>query len=284
MNRLFITRKLIKHSLRLIKSISFFAVAAAVFSGCGKDESKAEYIAKVNDSYLTSKELAEMTDTMNINRFYRNEIVRSWINRELLYQEAMKEGILDQEKYDRIVTSSKKELAASLLVSRFLDKTQVNFGEEDIEEYYNRNVDEFELLNNGYLVNEAEFLNEEEAIKFRNSVIEKNWEDALSEIENDSLLVYEKNRSFLYEYEINPPELSRILKELNPGELSVIINKGDSSFYFVQLLGNYTEGTIPPLDIIKEEVEKRYLVKKRKEALDQFIKELYTNNEIKIRD
>jgi hypothetical protein len=182
------------------------------------------------------------------------------------------------------VTSSKKELAASLLVSRFLDKTQVNFGEEDIEEYYNRNVDEFELLNNGYLVNEAEFLNEEEAIKFRNSVIEKNWEDALSEIENDSLLVYEKNRSFLYEYEINPPELSRILKELNPGELSVIINKGDSSFYFVQLLGNYTEGTIPPLDIIKEEVEKRYLVKKRKEALDQFIKELYTNNEIKIRD
>lgn len=284
MNRLFITRKLIKHSLRLIKSISFFAAAAAVFSGCGKDESKAEYIAKVNDTYLTSKELAEMTDTMNINRFYRNEIVRSWINRELLYQEAMKEGILDQEKYDRIVTSSKKELAASLLVSRFLDKTQVNFGEEDIEEYYNRNVDEFELLNNGYLVNEAEFLNEEEAIKFRNSVIEKNWEDALSEIENDSLLVYEKNRSFLYEYEINPPELSRILKELNPGELSVIINKGDSSFYFVQLLGNYTEGTIPPLDIIKEEVEKRYLVKKRKEALDQFIKELYTNNEIKIRD
>jgi hypothetical protein len=284
MNRLFITRKLIKHSLRLIKSISFFAAAAAVFSGCGKDESKAEYIAKVNDTYLTSKELAEMTDTMNINRFYRNEIVRSWINRELLYQEAMKEGILDQEKYDRIVTSSKKELAASLLVSRFLDKTQVNFGEEDIEEYYNRNVDEFELLNNGYLVNEAEFLNEEEAIKFRNSVIEKNWEDALSEIENDSLLVYEKNRSFLYEYEINPPELSRILKELNTGELSVIINKGDSSFYFVQLLGNYTEGTIPPLDIIKEEVEKRYLVKKRKEALDQFIKELYTNNEIKIRD
>jgi len=283
MSRLFITRKWTKLSQRLIKAISFFA-AAAVLSGCGKDESKTEYVAKVNDSYLTPEELAEMTDTMTTDRFYQNEIVRSWINRELLYQEAIKQGILDQEKYARIMNDSKKELAASLMISRFLDNTRINFDEGDIEEYYSKNEDEFGLLNNGYLVNEAEFINEEEAIKFRNSVIERNWEDALSEIENDSLMLYAKTRKFLYEYQINPSEISRILNELNPSELSVIIGKGDSSFYLVQLLGNYTEGTIPPFDIIKEEVEKRYLVKKRKEALDQFIKELYTNNEIKIRN
>ncbi len=283
MNLLFITIKLTKLLPKLIKAISFIA-AAAFLCGCGKDESKTEYVAKVNDSYLTSEELSEIIDTMNTSRFYRNEIVRNWINRELLYQEAMKQGILDQEKYARILNNSKKELAASTLISRFFDMTQINYDNQDLENYYDSSGDDFKLLHNGYLINEIDFFNEDNAVKFRNAAVEKSWTDALSDIEKDSSVVYEKTRKFLYEYEINPSNLARILKELNPGEFSVIINEGDSSFYLVQLLGSYSEGTIPPFDIIKEEVEKRYTAKKREEALNQYIKELYTNNEIKIRN
>ncbi len=283
MNLLFITIKLTKLLPKLIKAISFIA-AAAFLCGCGKDESKTEYVAKVNDSYLTPEELAEITDTMNTSRFYRNEIVRNWINRELLYQEAMKEGLLDQKKYARILNNSKKELAASALISRFFDMTQINYDNQDLENYYDSSGDDFRLLHNAYLINEIDFFNEDNAVKFRNSAIEKSWADALSDIEKDSSVIYEKTRKFQYEYEINPSSLARILKELNPREFSVIINKGDSSFYLVQLLGSYSEGTIPPFDIIKEEVEKRYRTKKREEALNQYIKELYTNNEIKIRN
>lgn len=276
-------RMLIKLSQNRIKTVSFL-IAAALMYGCGKDESTSEYVARVNDTYLTQKELAEMTDTMNNNIFYRNEIVRGWINRELLYQEAVKHGITDNPEYSRIISSSRKELAAALVISSFLENAQFNFDEDDLEEYYRGNTDEFALLNNGYSVNEIEFLSEEEAVRFRNSALEKTWEDAVAEFENDSLFSYEKPGSFLYEYEINPSELSLILKELDPGELSVIINKRDSSFSIVQLLGSYEEGTIPPFAVIKDEVQKRFLVKKRKDALDQYIKDLYSNNEIKIRN
>ncbi|HVO74432.1 MAG TPA: peptidylprolyl isomerase [Ignavibacteriaceae bacterium] len=283
MNLLFITIKLIKLSPKLIKTISFLTAAAFLF-GCGKDESKTEYVAKVNDSYLTPRELAEITDTMNTSSFYKNEIVRNWINRELLYQEAIRQGLLEQEKYARILNNSKKELAASLLISKFFDMTQINYDDRDLEDYFNSNSDDFRLLHNGCLINEISFINEENAVKFRNIAVEKNWNYALSEFEKDSSVVYQKTGKFVYEFEINPSNLVRILKELNPGEISVIINESDSSFYIVQLLGSYFEGTIPPFDIIKEEVEKRYVAKKREEALNQYIKELYANNEIKVRN
>ena len=134
MNPLFITINLTKHSPKLIKAISFISAAAFLF-GCGKNESKIEYVARVNDSYLTSQDLAEITAPMGTSRFYRNEIIRNWINRELLYQEAVKQGILDQKNYTRIVNNSKKELAASMLISKFLDMTQINYDDQDIEEY-----------------------------------------------------------------------------------------------------------------------------------------------------
>ena len=49
-----------------------------------------------------------MIDTNNTSNFYKNEVIRNWINKEVMYQEALKKGILKESEFNRLIENSKK--------------------------------------------------------------------------------------------------------------------------------------------------------------------------------
>ena len=99
----------IRHLSRLNK-ISLMLIAAAILTGCGKEQPKTEYVARVNDAYLTKKELASLIDTTMVNTLHKSEVIRNWINREILFQKAKKDGIVKQDDYKRLIKNSGKSL------------------------------------------------------------------------------------------------------------------------------------------------------------------------------
>ena len=271
---------MIKHLSR----ISFFLITAFIFGGCSKESPKKNFVARVNGAYLTKEDLSRIITTDSLNKFYKSEVIRNWINQELLYQAALKEGIYKEDEYVRLMEDAKKKLAASLFLKKYYEDEKVEFEPAEVEDYYNKHKDDFKRFYNSYFINTIIFNQEEKAIKFRSTVIESNWEKALNVFKSDSSIIQSKQNELLYDYEIHPVTLFRVVSDLDPNEVSIVLNISPGQFAVVQEIQKYEEGTIPPFEVIKPVVESRFIAQKKDEMLSNYMKELYSNNEIEVRN
>jgi hypothetical protein len=257
-------------------------IAAVFFTGCGKEPDKKDYVAKVNDSYLTRIELDRMTDTLYKNNFYRNELIRNWIDRELLFQQAVSEGIVEEEEFTRIIDESRKSLAAAMYLEKISEQYDFEYTDDDLEKFLDSNKDDFKLNHDTYFLNEAEFATEEDAFDFRTSVLQKDWLSTIESGKYNNFLKKESN-FLLSEDEIYPLSVRNILEELYPLEVSIAINTDSSTFTIVQVIEKYPIGTIPPFNLIKKKVEERFISNEKRKYLNEYIKRLYSGNEIEVK-
>ncbi len=251
------------------------------FEACKKEIPGKKYIAKVNDSYLTEGELDSIYN-INSGIQYKDEIIRNWINRELLFQEAKKKGILNDKSFNIILDDSKKELAATFLIKNFVNEEKISVNPVELEKFYNNNPDEFKLLYDSYLLNVIVFNNEDAALKFRTEALGKNWDDVYQDIRNDTSVYSEKSRELLFEYKVQPISVLRVVKELYPSEISIVLHTDEGKFTVVQLIRKFDKGALPPFDLIKNEVKNMYLMQKKELTVKNYIKELYSKNDIEV--
>jgi hypothetical protein len=282
MRLLFIIR-LLKKLLRAGSNISFLLAAASFAFGCAEEKPPAKVVAKVNNVYLTTDELSAMMDTSGTNKYFENEIIRNWIHKELLYQKALKEGIVDNTDFTSVIKNSEKELAGALLIKKMLDEENIDSDPKEVEDFFNSNKEEFRLFYDSYIINRVDFNQDDKAILFRSTVLESDWNKALNVFKGDPYLINEINKSFYFEHEIHPVSLLRLLKEMNPAEVSIVLNFEPSRYTLVQLVEKYNKGSIPSFDWIKDVVKDRVLVKKREEVIKEYIKELYKGSNIEVK-
>jgi hypothetical protein len=218
------------------------------------------------------------------SKLYRSEIIRNWVRREVLYQAALEEGILDDAEFKRLLENSKKELAASLMLNKYFSEESLIFEPKDVEAFYRENRETFRLSADSYLFNLVIFNDEDKAILFRNTAVESDWNKALNVFKGDRSIVKDEMKILRYEQDIQPSVLLKILKELYQQEISIILPDEAGNFLAAQLVEKFDKGTIPPFETIKEKVENRFTAEKKQQLLDNYLKELYSDNEIEIKD
>ncbi len=273
-----------KKLLNQINEAFVITFAAISLMSCNKEPTQKHFVARVNDSYLTNTELASMIDTSKANNFYRNEVIRNWINKEILYQTALKEGILKEDKFKSVIEDSKKELAASFLIKKLYDEEKVSYSLDDLENFYNQHQDEFVRFYNSYLINVISFSDEDKAVQFRSLVLESNWDNALNVFKGDSSVKKVRTNQLLYDYEIHPVTLLRMITDLNPNEVSIVLNDENKNYTVVQEVQQFNKGTVPPFNDVKKEVEDSFVAEKKDSLVKNYIKELYSNNDIEVRN
>jgi hypothetical protein len=273
----------LKKPLNIQNKIFLLILIAAVLGSCGKESPKKEFIARVNDSYFTQDDLTAVVDSGYGKNLYRNEIVRNWINKELLYQEAKNSGILKDREFQRVKNESVRQLAVTFLINKLFDEEQITIEPSEVKDYFEKNRDNFKLFHNAFLVNLVQFDDEDKAIEFRDKAFENGWDNSLESFKSDSNIVYKKNSNLVYEYEIQPADLFRIIRELLPGEISIVVNDGMGNYFVVQLLQKYNKGSIPPYEIIDELVRDRYVALKKEQFIKKYVKELYSKNDIEVK-
>jgi hypothetical protein len=271
---------LIKH-LKTINLAIITVSAAALFMGCGKETPHRDFIARVNKSFLSSGEMLSVTDSVSHGSFYRDEFIRNWINRELLYQQAVKEGITVSLEYKQIIEDSQKELAAALMIKKFYEDNNPEVDEKSLESYYSSHSELFSLSSDALLLNRINFNSEDKAIRFRTAVIESNWNKATNAFKRDAAVII--NNVLFDEQEIHPAPLLRIVKELEPKEISIVLNTYENIFSVVQLLEKYPQGTIPPFGVIKDKVTARFVAGRKEMLLKDYLENLYSQNDIEIK-
>ena len=272
-----------KKLLKTRNNLFLLILTAAVLYGCGKEPAEKEYIARVNNSYFTKDDLASVVDSGYGKKEYRNEIVRNWIDKELLYQEAKSSGILKDDDFIRTKNESEKRLAITFLINKLFKDEQLTIEPSEVKDYYDKHRDNFKLFHNAFLVNLVQFDDEDKAISFREEAFTNGWKKSAESFDNDSNIVFIENSKLVYEYELQPADLVRIIRELLPGEISIVINDGMGNYFIVQLLEKFERGSIPEYEIINDLVRDRYIASKKEQFIKNYVKDLYSKNDIEVR-
>ncbi|BDQ03932.1 peptidylprolyl isomerase [Ignavibacterium sp.] len=255
-----------------------------LFTSCSKEEKQKSYLAKVNDSYLTREELASLVDTSNLDASEKNALIKDWIYNELLYQKALDEGITDDDNFNNILQSSYKKLAIALLIQKIFNDTEVEFKTSDLLEYYEKNQNYFIRPFETYLINHARFKDELTAIRFREIVLESNWEKATQFFDKNNSVIFSERGSLKELTEIYPVEVADAVKFLLPDEVSIVIRDKQMTYNVVQLKRKFNAFEVLPFDVIEKEVEKRFIDEQKSKQFENFLKELYSKSEIVIKE
>lgn len=268
-------------SLKITRIIFLFSIL--FFTNCSKETKKEDYIARVNKTYLTREEFTSLVDTTNLTGIEKEQIIKSWIYRELLFQKAKEEGIIDQDDYKNVLKKSSQELAAAMLLNNYVSSEEIELSDSELLEYYERNKNSFQLSSDSYLINKISFNTEDKAITFRSLAIESDWDKAVNVSGDDTSILRSINAELIEEKNLYPYQLMKIAKDLYPQEISIVITENAQYYSIVQILGKFPKGSIPKFEIIRQKIETRLLAEKKKQLIDYYLKELYSNNDIEIK-
>ncbi len=271
-----------KHLNKTLTKIFFLAGVLAI-AACSKEQKKDDFIARVNDSYLTREEFASLADTSNLNSAQKEQLIKKWIYQEVLFQEAAKEGITKDKDYLNIIKKSSYELAAAMLIEKYESSEEINYSDDDLIYYYESDKNYFRLNSDSYQLNKVLFSSEDKAIKFRRLALDSDWKKAVNVFVSDSSLIKNLESVFVEENNIYTVQLSRIIKDFYPDEISIVIAEKPGYYSIVQLLNKYNKQSVPPFEIIKSKVEKRFTAEKKKLLVEEYLKTLYSENEIEIK-
>ena len=275
-----INLKMLLSRNRIIEGIIF---PLFIFSACSETEKPDSYIARVNNSYLTEVEFAEMIDSQFVSEKSKATLIKNWVKQEILYQEAVKQGMTDTKNYKRSIEDTKRQLAASLVLQNFAASSQPVVTQEELENYYNENKTSFRIPFNAYYLNRINFSDRETAVMFRTELMTNGWTEAVNKFSSDLSLVKLESEVLISEQDIYPVRLLRILEGLYPLEISIVIPDERGYYTVVQLLDKYSAQAIPPFEAVKSEVERRYKAALTELALENYINDLYSLNEIEIK-
>jgi len=259
-------------------------LTAVILVSCGEEKKKDGYLARVNDTYLSAEEFENLSKLSSLKGKFREEIIRQWIEKELLYQAAKSEGIPDEVEYKRIMENSSKELAASFLLKKIIVDASINFEPDDIKKFYENNKQLFAARQKTFLISKVEFEDEDQAIQFRMTAVESDWYKSVNAFSGDSVFLSSVVNSLYTESDFFSAPAFRLVNGLSANEISIVFENENHHYEVLQLLQSYETGEIMPFEAVRNIVEAEYLAVKREEIIDAYLNELYSNNEIEIID
>ncbi|MEG8945913.1 peptidylprolyl isomerase [Rosettibacter firmus] len=273
-----------KHLIKLSSNnllILFFLFL--FFYGCSKKEELPNEIVRINGNVLTEDDLKIALGEKANNAKLREQYINEWIEKEILFQKAIEEGITKDKEYNSILERTKKELAAAFLIEKILSENPISLTEDELRNYYESVVEDFRLVDDLYRINIIYFNNFDEAVKFRKILLESDWNKALNAFKGATSIISYETGNLYSGYQLQPVPLTRIISFMLPNEVSVVIEIEKNKYAVVQLIEKLEKGIIPPFEIVKEKVKEQFKTLKKKEFIQNYIQELISDYEIEIK-
>lgn len=107
------------------------------------------------------------------------------------------------------------------------------------------------------MLNRVYFTDEEKAIRFRNNAINSDWANAVNVFSEDSSINKSYTFALIDEYSIYPNQLNKIINDLYPQEISIVITEKPGYYSIVQMIKNL-KNSILPFELIKSDVKKNF--------------------------
>jgi parvulin-like peptidyl-prolyl isomerase len=247
------------------------------FTACSeKDDNNRDVVAQVNTATIKNTELEEAIPrdvSDEVRLALKRDFMEKWIEDEIFYQTAIKEGLNLNEKEKLQISNYER----SLLIKKFLDSHLSNnfrILDQEVEDYYNTHKREFTWDDDYIHIIHLVMENDDAVIKteIRGSkdlmeVIRKNSLDQQSTPERPiGDIGYQKLNEF-------PEEIVKHIKNMRTGNISGPL-KTRYGYHYIQLIDMQRKGETKELDLVRGEIVMRLQVSKRNEEMENLKQEL----------
>lgn len=258
------------------------AATLTIGLGCAEPppEPPPSYAARVDDSYLSEEELARLVAESRAEDA-EHEAIRRWIETETLFREAVREGVLEDPEYLRLVQETRKELAASFLARKYYEDNPPTATDDEARAFFDDRRDLFAASEESYLLDVVAFERYEAAEAFRELAESRGWEAARAEFEDRASAsereVYRRPADFFAAATLEAARAS------DPGDVVVAFNPARRRYEATRIVRRIKPFEPPPFEAVKEKAREAVARAKMKQSFDEYVQQLYEERTIEIR-
>ncbi len=212
---------------------------------------------------------------------------RQWVNSELLYQEAKRQGLDRSDAVLMNLESAKRELAINALLEKdVFNVTPQSVSKDEIAAYFKTHAEEFSLRDDIVEISLAVFSDREPAAAFRASALEgAGWEAALVQSRNSkggpSALITNTDSAFYTQATLFPAKLWKVSTALGAGEVSFPV-KTSAGYFVILLVGSYARGSTPPVEYVEDALRGRLVMQHRQERFSEYLESMRKKHTVQI--
>lgn len=257
-------------------------ILVATVAGCSKKEPGKTPVARLDNQALALEDIRAHIDTSREpSQAQIQQYIQRWLTEESLYREAVERGLDRTEEMNQKVEDVRRQLSINALLEKEVYSQQASdFSQQDIRQYYDAHIKEFNLMQDVALVSYALFKNRDAATEFRNLVLKGTpWNSAVEQKLTSVLMVVDS--SYQTQATLMPPELWRVAANAINRELSFPINT-NNGYYVLVMWKIFKQGQTADIPLVEQEIRGRLTVERRRKSFSDFIETLRAKHSIEV--
>ncbi len=265
--------------------ISIFLIGAFTFFNCSDKENKensveSNLVAEISENKLYLSEIKNIMPK-NISKqdsiSFVNQYINEWIKKIVLYKKAEEDDLLNDEIIEAKIEKYKQELFIYELEKRYVLKNlDTALNEDDINKYYQENINEFTLKQDILKCFYLKLAKNAPNIDLAQKLMQAKSQEEIDNLKSYAY-TYSKQYSFAETYEpvqsfIDSSPLDKNSLQYNKN----IIRKDDNEFtYFIKVI-DYQIGNKPaPLVFVRNQIMNIILNKRKVDLIKKFEDDLF---------
>lgn len=244
-------------------------------------------VARVGQAVLTSADLAAMEDSLAHSPTAVREYVNTWVASELLYQEASRRGLSENEEILRRLEVLRRRMAVQALLDQvFAAADTAPVSDDAVAAVYASQGSAFLLKEDVANVSFALFADRDPANTFRSRILRgTSWDDAVAATQQDSTgrtqLLQVATRQFFTRTNLYPEELWKLARTLSRDEVSFVL-KTEPGYYVLLVHSFKQQGDMPDLAYIRNDIRDRLLLEQRRLHYERLLASLRGTTPVEI--
>lgn len=260
---------------------------------CRQEVATPDYVARLNDQYLTRAELEEALRALPAGRdtsLAREQIIEQWLTNALLFEEARRRGLHAEPEVQRLLRENERSVLVSALLKEFYEEP-ADPASTEVRAYYERHKEQLRLREPYLRVRALATLHPDSAATARGLLqratyrgdAEGAWPALVRRFAHDpegarllAEAAYPESRLFSTQEDVH-----EALGSLREGQIAPIVAT-DSLFYLIQVVERFPAGSTPRIEWVGDEIERRLGIEGRKQLYARQVQRL--RNEALSRD
>ncbi|WP_420454913.1 peptidyl-prolyl cis-trans isomerase [Rubrivirga sp.] len=262
---------------------------ALAVSACGDapaDVSDGAAVARVGDAELTEADLADALGDAPAgldSATVREQLVEQWVQRELLIQEARRQGLDDDPAVARRLQEAERSTLEQAALETFFEQAPAEPSDADLEAYYDRHRDALALREPYVRLRHLRLADASKAAEARASLaraVASPYPDSLfvlvaAEYADDPAGATAFAGEYVSEERIRSLDetLGERVARLSAGA-EVAVVPVSRTVHLVQVVDRVPAGTVPPFRLVRDELAERLGVQMRRDAQARLLQRL----------
>ena len=251
---------------------------ASLLPGCRqpKDKIDRQIVARVGDRELSLAEVKGIIDTtQGPFETQLRSYVTHWINTELIYQEATRQGTETSGPFKRELQDVTRQLVNQFFLEHELYADSGNVDEPAMQAYFTAHAQEFPIREKMIRLNIIVISTRERASAFAAKVSRgTSWKVAADNLLQDSLAASSIRSispgQYYTSHTLFPQEFWKVAQALNPGDVSFPV-KTPLGYAVIEFLGSVRQGQPATYELARDEVRQRLLMEQRRRQYNELL-------------